>query len=142
MGDGDFDKGRARFIEHCISVARVLNLRVWKGGNRQTRSACGNSLKTLLGGNADSWEGATKSNVNWILDIWEAACGAWEGEPIPVQATLPVPDQGVALLALHPIPIPNGQVEPRLSARILEAYADRDADKMITALAELEKAGL
>lgn len=140
MGHGDPQKGKERFVEHALWVASQHNVRVWQGDRHMQKRAAMFSLASILGENVYAkWDTRkTAGNVHWVMDIWELACDDWfrvkPAEPEEVE-------QMAALEAASPAAVATmvGPPARRLSARILDAYLNRDADAMLTALGELEE---
>jgi len=143
MGHGDIDRGIPRFIEHTLWCAEQRGMRVWNDTSKPMKEVATGSLLLLLGrkpsyGLVREGQGM---NSNWVLDLWEVACDDW----FRVKPAKPGEvEQMDALEAASPAAVATlvGPPDRRLSARILDAYLNRDAEAMLTALGELEEQGL
>lgn len=123
---------------------------MWKApGQHAMKRAAGYSLRTFLRLHEKKyagWDTAHATNVHWIQDVWEVACDDWfRVKPVKVDGT----DDGTARemaewgdTSPDALRVIVGVPDRKLSARILDAYVNRDSDQVLALLAEMEEAGL
>jgi hypothetical protein len=149
MGHGDPQKGIERFVDHALWCAERAELRTWKAISRDAqRRACAYSLRTLLhmhDRTYEGWDVSQAANVHWVLDVWEAACDDWfRVAPVTVESADDVIREMAEWGDTSPDAVASlvGVPTQKLSTRILDAYVNRDSDRMLELLAEMEGAGL
>lgn len=131
------------FVRHVIYVARKRGLRLWKidGARNATDDEAmvksgHQSLQYLL--NEATVQGVKTYNVNWVLDLWEAALDDLS-EPIPLDRTDEELEKIGVERELDPADLPARQ---SMSMGLLKAWITRDEDAFLALVSELETRGL
>lgn len=139
-GRSNWRNAKEDFVRAAIRIGRERGLRLWNDTTKESLESGISSLETLLEEkhvHQRDGSSTTGRNVNWVLDLWEATLDHYTREPLyRPETTDPAVEQLEGPAFKH---IPVVQRSRSLSLRILEAFLQRDEEKILMLAGEVEQ---